>query len=137
MTKKKAGAKNPRAFAKQSQNRTTKKRRRQGRHRAKRPSQALYQNQSGITRLRPNRNQRNPRTLRAKLKKRGNPNRREKKRKLQNRKRRRRPLWKSALRRRSVRARHRKLSSPRHRHQCPPLNQKLRVPSQVASALRL
>ena len=66
-------------FAKQSQNLTTKKRRRQGRHRANRPSPPLPQNQSGTTRLHRNRNprRRNPRRFRAKRRRRGNPNRRE------------------------------------------------------------
>ena len=122
-------------FAKQSQNLTTKKRRRQGRHRANRPSPPLPQNQSGTTRLHRNRNprRRNPRRFRAKRRRRGNPNRRET-RKHQGRKKRHHLLRKSVLPCPSAQLQRPRLSGSPRRRLRP--NKKARV-LQAASVLRL
>lgn len=129
-----------RVLAKQSwqKNLTTKKRQRQGRHHAKRLSPVLHQNRSDATVRHRHRNQRNPvrRKFCAKLKKLGNPNRREKKRKHRNRKKHRHLLRKSARRRLSGRRRHRKPSGPRPQRQRPRPSQKFRLLLQAASALR-
>ena len=128
---------NPLTLVKQSQNLTTKSRQRQSLRRARRLSTA--RNQSGATRLHPNRNPRRkkPRKFQAKRTRRGNPNRREKKRKHRNRKKRRRPAQKSALQDPSGQLQPRKLSSLQRRRRRLLLSQKLRVLVQPASGLRL
>src|SRR5213595_1175745 len=129
-----------RALVKQSwrKNLTTKNRQHQSRRHAKRPSPVLRQNQSGATRPRRNRNQRNPtrRRFRTKLRKRGNPNRREMKKKHRNRKKRRHPVRKSVLPRQNARRRHRKPPGLRRRRQWPRPSQKFPVLLQAASTLR-
>ena len=126
---------NPRVFAKQRQNLTTKKRQRQSQLRARRPSPPLHRNQSGITRRLPSRNQRNLRRFRAKQKRLGNPSRREEKRKHQSRKKHRQPKPKSGLRRQNGQRQSRKRSALRHRRQRHQPNKKVRV-LQAATAGR-
>ena len=118
---------NPPTLVRQSQNLTTKRRQRQRPTPRETPEPSASQNQSGITRLHPNRNPRRkkPRKFQVKRRRRGNPNRREKKRKHQNRKKRRRPVRKSALQDQSGQHQPRKVSRLRHRRQSPSLQSKV------------